>query len=171
MTQAVSLDRLDAKIIGLLSANARMGILEIASALSVARNTVQARLRRLDESGVLRGFAPVLDLEAAGATVQAFAGLELEQGMLGKVVQGLATMPNVLAVHATTGREDLLVHVAATSHADLQDLIQSILSLPGVSRTNTSVVLTSPLTYRVQPLLEKMTLEAGWGRSTPLPPP
>ena len=141
----------------------------MATSLGVTRSTVQSRVKRLEETGMLAGFRPHLDLALAGVDIEAFVALALEQGMLSEVVQRLTAIPNVLEIHATTGREDLLARVATTSHADLQELIQQILAIRGVSHSNTTLSLTSPLPYRVQPLLEHVTREAGWGRSTPLP--
>lgn len=168
--QVSRIDRLDSALLGLLSADARTGIVELADALGITRHTVQARLKRLEEHGILDGFTPRLDLAAAGASVEAFAALTLQQGRLDDVVQRLTEIPQVLEIHATTGREDLLVRIVTTSHAALQTLIQRIVGLPGVSHSNTSIALTTPLKYRAQPLLTELTRDTGWGRSTPLPP-
>lgn len=164
-----TIDRLDGELLRLLSRNARAGVVELASALGVTRHTVQSRLSRLEERGVLRGFIPQVDLAATGAPIEAFAALALEQAELDHVLDLLAAMPEVLEVHATTGREDLLVRVATTDLARLQLVIQQIVALPGVSNSNTSVALSTPLPYRVAPLLESVTRHAGWGRSTALP--
>lgn len=163
-----SIDRLDAELLGALGRDARSGIVELATSLGVSRNTVQARLRRLDDEGLLAGFVPRLQLAAIGVTVEAFAALALQQGRLIDVVEQLSRMPHVLEIHATTGREDLLVRLATTSHAELQELIQRILALGGVSHSVTSLALTTPLPYRIQPLIDYLTHESGWGRSTGL---
>ncbi|OUZ12409.1 AsnC family transcriptional regulator [Aeromicrobium sp. PE09-221] len=166
---SISIDHLDAQIIALLSENARRGPVELSAALGVARNTVQARIRRLEESGVLDGFTPRVCLPRAGVGVEAFAALALEQGRLDDVIRELREIPNILEIHATTGREDLLARVATQDNAALQTLMQRILAIPGVSHSNTTLCLTTPLSYRVQPLLDQVTRAAGWGRSTPRP--
>lgn len=163
------IDRLDVELIGALSRDPRTGVVELATHLGVTRNTVQARLKRLEEQDLLSGFVPQLSLAAAGVSVEAFAALALDQGHLDEIVEQLTAMPHVLEVHATTGREDLLVRLGAASHAELQELIQRIVGIPGVSHSDTKLALTTPLRYRVQPLLTHMTRSAGWGRSTPLP--
>lgn len=163
------IDRLDGEMIALLERDARLGIGDLADRLGVSRNTVQSRLRRLSEAGLLRGFTPRLNLVEVGITVEAFAALALDQGKLDEVIELLAGIPEVLEVHATSGREDLLVRLGTTSHAELQDLIQRIVALPGVGHSNTTLALTTPLPYRVAPLLTKATKHAGWGRSTALP--
>jgi DNA-binding Lrp family transcriptional regulator len=101
--------------------------------------------------------------------VQAFVALEINQVGMASVVSGLARIPQVLEVHATTGREDLLVRVATATQAELQELVVHILAIPGVVHSSTTLALTTPLPYRVIPLLEEATRDAGWGRSTPKP--
>jgi DNA-binding Lrp family transcriptional regulator len=164
-----SLDRLDLEILRKLSDDARTGVVELSSALGISRNTVQSRVRRLEESGVLTGYQPRVDLAEAGLAVQAFVALEINQVGMASVVSGLARIPQVLEVHATTGREDLLVRVATATQADLQELVVHILAIPGVVHSSTTLALTTPLPYRVIPLLEEATRDAGWGRSTPKP--
>ena len=90
-------------------------------------------------------------------------------GFAEDVIELLAAIPEVMEIHATSGREDLLVRIGAVSHAELQELIQRIVALPGVGHSNTTLALTTPLTYRVGPLIAKATKGAGWGRSTALP--
>ena len=165
----LSIDRLDGELIALLEQDARQTIGELAEKLGVSRNTVQSRLRRLSDTGMLRGFSPRLDLVEVGINVEAFAALALDQGKLDDVIDLLAEIPEVIEVHATSGREDLLVRIGAVSHADLQELIQHIVALPGVGHSNTTPTLTTPLAYRVGPLITKATSGAGWGRSTALP--
>lgn len=165
----LSIDRLDGELIALLEQDARQTIGELAEKLGVSRNTVQSRLRRISDTGMLRGFSPRLDLVEVGINVEAFAALALDQGKLDDVIDLLAEIPEVIEVHATSGREDLLVRIGAVSHADLQELIQHIVALPGVGHSNTTLALTTPLAYRVGPLITKATSGAGWGRSTALP--
>lgn len=169
MSNLSRIDRLDGELISLLETNARQSIGDLADSLGISRNTVQARLRRLQESGVLQGFAPRLNLVEAGINVEAFAALALEQGKLDDVVELLAEIPEVMEIHTTTGREDLLVRIGAVSHAELQNVVQRIIGTPGVGHSNTTLALTSPLAYRVGPLLGKVTRDLGWGRSTALP--
>lgn len=163
----LSIDRLDARLLNLLSYDHRVGVGELAITLGVARNTVQARLRRLRESKLLRGFRPDIDLAAVGVGVQAFLGLEIDQGELQAIVRSLAAIPEVLEAHATTGREDLLVRVATDTQSSLQRLIERVVALHGVRHSNTTLALTTPLPYRIDPLLQELTQRAGWGRATP----
>ncbi|AWK71873.1 MULTISPECIES: Lrp/AsnC family transcriptional regulator [Rhodococcus] len=165
----LSIDKLDVQLLGLLGKDSRMSVAELANSLGVARNTVQSRMKRMETSGLLTGFRPNLDLAQVGIPIQAFVGLELEQGKLTAVGNRLVDLPEVIEIHATTGREDLLVRVATSTHAELQKLLEKIANLPGITHSTTTIALTSPLPYRIQPLLEHLTGESGWGRSTALP--
>jgi DNA-binding Lrp family transcriptional regulator len=166
-----SIDRLDVEILGRLEDAARAGVAEIAAALGVSRATVQQRLRRLHEEGVLRGYQPNIDLDAVGLTVHALVSLEIDQRVMGRIVRGLAALPEVLEVRIQAGREDLLVSVAIESLEALQSLTAAIVGIDGVRKTTSTFTVATPVPYRSQPLLEKVTATAGWGRSTPAPQP
>ncbi|MCX6432559.1 MAG: Lrp/AsnC family transcriptional regulator [Actinobacteria bacterium] len=163
----ISIDRLDSELLARLTANARQGIAELAADLGVARNTVQARIRRLEESGVLEGFIPSVNLDAVGIAVQAFVSLELNQRMLSDVVAQLGRIPEVLEVNTQAGREDLLVRVGSTTHRELQAVVTEIIEIPGVTHTVTTMIISTPIAFRTQPLLERLTRGSGFGRSTP----
>jgi DNA-binding Lrp family transcriptional regulator len=127
----------------------------------VARGTVQARLDRMVERGVLRGFPPQLDLSAMGYGLTAFAVIEIAQGRRGEVTSWLTAIDEVCEVHATTGQGDLLVRLVARSNDDLQRVIDAMVAVPGVVRTSTSIALSTPVPPRFRPLLERLTRCAG----------
>jgi DNA-binding Lrp family transcriptional regulator len=160
-----SLDRLDAQLLAALGEDPRTGVVELAERLGTSRNTVQARLTRLRDSGVLRGFRVEVDHDLVGVPVSALVSIDLSQGALGEALPALVDMPHVLEVLTCTGEADLVVRVAARSNAELQDLIQEVLLVPGVVRTTTQIVLTTPVPWRVQPLLDHLTAGAGRGRA------
>jgi DNA-binding Lrp family transcriptional regulator len=160
-----SIDALDADLIAALSEDPRLGPTELSERLRVSRNTVHARLARLTSAQVLDGFSARVRLAALGLAVEAFVDVELAQGALQAVIDSLAEMPHVLEVNATTGSGDLVVRVAARTHEELQSLLQEILAIDGLVRTTTRVALTTPVPYRVAPLLAHITGTAGRGRS------
>ncbi|MFJ6453837.1 Lrp/AsnC family transcriptional regulator [Paenarthrobacter sp. NPDC091669] len=163
------IDRLDSELLKRLNLNARAGVAELAGQLGISRNTVVARLQRLEDLGILKGYQPVIDLEAAGLPVQAFVGLELDQRQLAQVITALGEIPEVLEVTTQAGREDLLVKVAAATLTQLQQAVGRMIAIRGVRHSNTTMSISTPMPYRVQPLLDHLTSEAGWGRSTALP--
>ena len=164
-----TIDRLDVQILGQLTANARAGIAELASELGVSRNTIQLRIRRLEEAEILTGFRPIINLSAIGMPVEALVSLELDQRRMANVVDGLRKLPEVLEVKLQAGREDLLVHVAISSLEALQILTASIVDIEGVRKTTSTFSVGAPIPFRMQPLLDRITEDTGWGRSTPKP--
>src|SRR5579859_2929677 len=126
MGAPVSIDRLDARLIRLFTEEPRIGVLEASRRLGVARGTVQARLDRLRANGVIRGFGPQVDPAALGYPVTAFATLEIKQGQGLDVRAHLASVPEVLELHTTTGHGDMLCRLVARSNADLQRVIDRV---------------------------------------------
>jgi DNA-binding Lrp family transcriptional regulator len=161
-----TIDRLDAEIIRLLTADARAGVAEMAETLRVSRNTVQLRMNRLLDTGVL-SFRPIIDFAAVGLPLQALVSIELDQRLLDGIIRRLADLPEVVEVRIQAGREDILVPVAIASLAALQELTASIVAIEGVRKTTSTFHVSTPVPFRVQPLLQKLTEDAGWGRSTP----
>jgi DNA-binding Lrp family transcriptional regulator len=151
------IDQLDARLLLLLTDEPRLGVLECSRRLGVARGTVQARMDRLEQRGILKGFPPDLDLARMGYGLTAFAVLEITQGRRTEVAQTLAAIDEVCEVHATTGEGDLLVRMVATSNADLQRVIDEVVNVQWVARTSTSIALSTPIPSRVRPLLEKQS--------------
>ena len=162
----LSIDRLDIELLRLLEADARTGVVELAARTGVSRTTVQSRIRRMEEGGLITGYRPVLDLPEAGLGVQAFLALETHQGSLSAIIARLDAMPQVLEVHTVTGREDLLVRVATASQPDLLALAETIVGFPGVVHSSTWITLTNPVPARGVPPLAELAKDAGWGRST-----
>jgi DNA-binding Lrp family transcriptional regulator len=148
------IDKLDARLIDLLAAEPRIGVLEASRRLGVARGTVQARLDRLRARGVITGYGPDVDPAALGFGVTAFVTLEIRQvGGHHPVAARLAAIAEVLEAHTITGQGDMLCRVVARDNADLQRVIDAIVDVPGVVRTSTVIALAAPIGYRTLPLV------------------
>lgn len=147
------MDELDARLLREFDAAPRVGVLELSRRLGVARGTVQARLDRLVETGVIATFAPTLDPNALGYTVTAFATLEISQGRGRDVLAHLRAIPEVLEVHTITGRGDMLCRVVARSNDDLQRVLDRVTEFPDIVRTSSVIALSNPVPYRVLPLV------------------
>lgn len=148
------IDALDARLIRALCEIPRAGVMELARQLGVARGTVQARLDKLQQRGIISGFDPDLDLTAMGYEVLAFVSLEIAQGRLFDVATHLREIPEVLEIHSVTGGGDLLCRVVARTNDHLQHVISRILEVHGINRTSTQIALTEQLRHRVLPLVE-----------------
>ncbi|WP_182524269.1 Lrp/AsnC family transcriptional regulator [Nocardioides dongkuii] len=151
------MDDLDASLLELFAAEPRVGVLEASRRLGVARGTVQARLDRLAATGVVTGWGPELSPAALGFPVTAFLTLEIRQdpalgGGHDAVGAHLAAVPEVLEAHTITGAGDLWVRVVARSNADLQRVIDLVLSEPAIVRSSTVIALATQVGHRVLPL-------------------
>ena len=148
-----AVDALDGRLLLALAESPRAGIMELARQLGVARGTVQARLDKLQQRGVIEGFGPDLSLPALGYQVLAFTTLEIAQGRLADVVAHLRDIPEVLEAHAITGPGDLHCRVVARTNEHLQEVINRMLEVHGIVRTTTVIALTEQIRYSALPLL------------------
>ena len=153
VTTPAPIDELDGRLLAQLAERPRAGILELARRLGVARGTVQARLDKLVERGVVTGFGPDVDLTAIGYEVEAFTTIDIAQGRLGDVVEHLRAIPEVLEAHSISGPGDLHCRVVARTNAHLQDVINHILEVDGIVRTATVIALSRQVPHRVLPLV------------------
>lgn len=149
------IDDLDARLIAELRAHPRLGLLEVSRRLGVARGTVQARLAKLEQRGVVVGYGPEIDPAEVGHPIQAFVMLELTQGRLAEAVRALEATPEVLEVDAVSGPQDLICRIAARDTEHLQAIVNSLLATDAIRRSTSYVVLSRPIRSRVQPLVDR----------------
>ncbi|MEV0548193.1 Lrp/AsnC family transcriptional regulator [Nocardia salmonicida] len=157
MRTPAKLDELDLAILTAMHEFQRAGILELSRRTKVARATVQARINRMEESGVIASYDPQIDVTAAGFDVQAFVTLEIAQGALDQVSSELTAIPGVVEAYATTGSGDVLCRIGADSHAGLQAVLLSIDRTGSVVRSHSVVVLSTVVAHRTMPLLHTLT--------------
>lgn len=150
----IELDQLDVALLRAVAERPRAGYLELSRHMGVSRATVQARLERLETAGVVTGYGPDIDLAAAGYPVRAVVDLQIAQGALDIVVDGLRAIPEVFEAYATTGSSDVQCRLAATSHQGLQNTLLRINQIPAVVRSTSTVVLSQVVAPRWLPLLE-----------------
>ncbi|MEM9565158.1 MAG: Lrp/AsnC family transcriptional regulator [Actinomycetota bacterium] len=139
------IDQSDRRLIGALRSGGRLTNADLARRLGMARGTVQLRLRRLVDAGVITGWGPDLHPRATDHGVLAFVTLSIAQGTHDAVVDALAVRREVLEVHVVTGEGDLLCRLAARSNDHLHELIQAIVGIEGVRRSQSQLALDSPL--------------------------
>lgn len=153
MATPTTLDEVDIALLSALADYPRAGDLELSRQTKVARATVQSRLRRLAEAGVIADWNPTLEVAAAGFEVQAYVTLEIAQGALDEVTRDLTAIPQVLEAYVTTGTFDVLCRVATRSHPELQATLVRIDRSSSVVRSTSVVVLSRLIAPRMLPLL------------------
>jgi DNA-binding Lrp family transcriptional regulator len=144
--QRPTLDELDRRLLRAFTEHPRLSVLEASRRLGVARGTVQARLERLERSGVVSSWAPQLSPAAMDYTVTAFVTLEIRQGSgQDAVLRHLRALPQVLEAHTITGPGDLLCRVVARDNAHLQDVLDQVVASGDVERSSTVIALRTAI--------------------------
>ncbi len=134
---------MDRTILGLLSADARMSVATLARRLKVARSTVQARLERLETTGIIAGYTLKLGEAAKAARIRATILLTIEPRSQAGILTRLKTVPEVEVAHSTSGRFDLLLQVAAPSTAALDEVLDRIGQMSGVKSSESLIHLST----------------------------
>lgn len=143
----IELDRIDYEILDHLQKDARHSNKELAAAVGLAPSSCLARVQRLREANVLRGFHADVDPEALGIGLQALIAVQLQKHSRPKVKafwKHLLGLPEVLAVFHVTGEYDFQVHVAVRDAHHLRDLaLDAFTTRPEVARIATSLIFES----------------------------
>ncbi len=138
-----ALDELDLKILRHLNRDARQSYRDMARQLGVSTSTVSARVRRLEEGGVVTGYLPAVDQRKVGYDLPVIVGLRISKGKLLEVQRKIAEDPRVYGVHDVTGEWDSIVLARFRNTAELDAFVKGVLSQPYVERTYTQVVLNT----------------------------
>ena len=149
----MSIDELDARLIATMRKLPRVGLVEIARQLGVARGTVQARLARLEARGVITGHGPEVDPRAMGYPIAAIALLELAQGRLDEAVRVLEAVPELIEADAVSGPQDLMCRLVARDTEHLQEIVNRLVSTPAIRRCTSYIVLSRQVGPRTGPLV------------------
>jgi len=156
MGEYSELDRIDFDILGLLQKNARMTNKDLAERVGVAPSTCLERVRRLVDSGAIRGFHADVDPAALGVALQAIIAVRLKHHMR-KMVDSfqdhMTDLPEVRGIFHITGSDDYLVHVAVKDSNHLRDLaLDSFTTRPEVDHIHTRLIFEYTPTWRMPEL-------------------
>lgn len=137
------MDELDQRLIAALRRDGRAAVSELAHDLVVTRTTVRSRMDRLIERGEIVGFTVLTRSDAARHPVRGLMMLEIEGRGTERIIARLTTLPEIQAVHTTNGTWDLIVEIGATTLEALDAVLFAIRRLDGVTRSETSLLLSS----------------------------
>lgn len=146
----MQIDETDEALIALLSQNARLPVATLARKLKLARSTVQARLERLEESGVITGYTVRVSEALRQSRIRATALLQIEPTTLPAVLARLKALPEVTSAHTASGRFDLIVTLAAPSTERLDEVLDSIGDVPGVRSSESLIHLSTRIERRAR---------------------
>lgn len=150
-----TVDATDARILLALTEEPRATVVALTERLGLSRNTVQARLNRLEQSGALGSLERRITPGALGYPLTAFVTTRVDQHRLAEAGRALSSIPEVVEVLGLTGGSDLLVRVAAVDADDLYRIAGRILASEGVERTTTSLAMRELVPHRLTPLLRR----------------
>ncbi|WP_420240854.1 Lrp/AsnC family transcriptional regulator [Roseiterribacter gracilis] len=142
MTEAAK--SLDQKLLDLLGRNARMSVTELAGKLKLARSTVQARIEKLERNGTIAGYTLKHGV-VPGRAVSAHVSIRVRPNGQGDVERKLAKLDGVRTLYSTSGLHDLIAIVAAASTAKLDETIDAIRAIDGVTETVSAILLSTKL--------------------------
>jgi len=137
------MDDLDRKLIALLRTDSRTPAAGLAKALNVSRGTVQNRIDRLINAGVLLGFTVRLGAADTASRVRAIMCIEIEADKSAAVLRGLRSVPAVTVVHTTNGRWDMIAELSLPDLAAFSAALDQIRGIRGIAATETSLLLKS----------------------------
>lgn len=148
------LDEIDRKVLALLQDDDRVPVAELGKILGVAPSTLNDRIRRLVKLGVISGFHAKVDPEKVGLDLLAFVFVGWSDPGTEKLfLATIAKAPQVLEAHHVTGSWNYLMKVRLRTTRDLEGFFAAVVKeVPGVQRTETLIVLSSPKeTTRIEP--------------------
>lgn len=145
-----ALDTADCKIVDALAHDARLSLKELAARAGLSSPACSERLRRLEERGVLLGYAADVSLDALGYPLQAIMRVRPLPGMLHVVEKIILETPEIIECDKITGDDCFVCRVAVRNMADLDRVHDRITEK---AQTNTAMVKSTPLKRRLPPVL------------------
>ncbi len=137
------MDKKNQHLVQLLQKNAREAISSLAKKLNLSRTAVHERLRKLELQGVIQGYTVRLNPELGLNQVRAHVMIEVAPQSNIQVAATLQKVPEILSLHTVSGSFDLLAMVRAENTSAIDDVLDQIGSVPGVSRTQSAIILST----------------------------
>ena len=139
------LDEADRLLLDALQRNGRSTFAELAAVVGLRPPAVHERVKRLEARGYITGYAARVDARTLGlelaSFVSAFTGADVEYDAFAAAV---SAMPEVVEIHSVAGEESFLLKVLTQSTAHLDDFLSRLKTVPGIARTKTTIVLSTP---------------------------
>ncbi len=149
MSEVNTYDDLDMKIIDLLCRSSQGSYRQIAKELGIHPTTLIQRVKTLESKGIITGYRAKIDYMRLGFDFMGIIQIFIDKDVL-NVQDEVRKIPNVIAVYDVTGECDSIAWVACRNREEFSDVVKDVLTIEGVKRTNTSVVLNvikDPMDY------------------------
>jgi Lrp/AsnC family transcriptional regulator, leucine-responsive regulatory protein len=147
------LDHIDEKLLALLKKDAKKKYSDLAVELDLSPPSVHARVKKLEQSGVIKSYNIDIDATQLGLKLCAFVRLTTEGSSCTDLCKALTVFPEVEEFYTVAGEECVLLKVRTTDTAALGHFLDTLRTISGVKKTITSVVLNIPLDRGITPRL------------------
>jgi DNA-binding Lrp family transcriptional regulator len=134
---------LDASIIALLKRNARMSVTQMAHELGASRVTIDAHIKKMEQSGVIAGYTITLGAEEFQQNVSGWILINVDANKEEAAIRNLSSMPEIARLFTTTGRWDLAAEIQTQTLETFDTAISRLRQIPGIKETDTSLLLSS----------------------------
>ena len=139
----MDVDETDRMIIEVLCDDARTSLRKISEKIGVSLGAVSNRVKKLEKNGIIKGYTVLLDADKIGWELTVVIGIRIQKGRLIEIQEKIAKDHRVYAVYDVTGNYDSMIVAKASNRKDLDDLSKNVLSIEGVERSVTHLVLNT----------------------------
>ena len=141
----VDLDEADLHLLDALQRNARSTFAELGSLVGLRPPAVHDRVKRLEARGYIRGYSARIDPRKLGLGLIAFVSAYTTADVnYERFSAGVAALPEVSEIHSVAGEESFVLKVVTRSTAHLDEFLSRLKAVPGIGRTKTTIVLSTP---------------------------
>ncbi|MFD2261362.1 Lrp/AsnC family transcriptional regulator [Lacibacterium aquatile] len=144
-----SLDEIDARLLAALEQDARQPISELARLVGLSAPSVSERIRKLQESGIIRSFTVDIDTKALGYPIGAMVRVRPLPGKIHLVEKLIQEIPQFIECYKLTGEDAFFAHMLVRSVEEMDDVLESLVDH---AMTYTAVIKTTPVKRRLPPL-------------------
>jgi Lrp/AsnC family transcriptional regulator, leucine-responsive regulatory protein len=141
-----ALDKTDVAILMILQTEGRLGVTEIGRRVNLSQPAVSARIKRLEQTGIVTGYRAVIDASSLGLNIHAVVRLRTTHARIAAALDHFAQVPEIINVYRLTGEDCFLIDVYAGDAARLETIVDTIARFGPVT---TSLVLR---TYPPKPI-------------------
>jgi len=138
----------DEDLLALLRVNARDPVASLARKLKLSRTTVQDRIRRLEEQGVIAGYAVRLASAVDKSGIRAYVTIAVEPRRQVDVGRALSKLPQIESLHTVAGKFDLVALARTATAEDMDRMLDGVGLIPGVTRTESAIILSTKVDRR-----------------------
>ncbi|GEN29177.1 AsnC family transcriptional regulator [Halovibrio variabilis] len=136
------MDRMNLKIIRALRQDGRISVTKLSQQVGLSIPAVTERMRKLEESGVIKGYTAVVDLEKIGLAVSAVIGITAFKPQKEKLLAKLESLPEVVECLHVTGEDSYLIRIYVPTNRDIEEFVAKINNF---GETKTRIILSEPI--------------------------